>query len=865
MIVLLLLLNNTGFAQNNPLANKKAIVQSGDFRFTLLTDGLVRIEWDSLQNFMDRPSLLVINRNLPVPHFTTKETSKTLYITTSKMSILLNKCLAGINNKGITISFVNNGEQITWQPGMKDDKNLKGTYRTLDGYNGNIKQNDGTEVPLEDGILSRNGWTAIDDSKNLLFTNDEWPWVESRQNSNARDIYFFAYGTNYKKAIYDYTLIAGKIPLPPKYVFGYWWSRYWNYSDTEIRSLAKRFIDYKIPVDVFVVDMDWHTTTGFGTVNGVTKKDKLGQRLGWTGYTWNRNYFPDPQKLLTDLKGNHIKTTLNLHPASGMPATEEKYNAFAKAYGFDTTGRAQIPFEATDKKFITTLFDTVLHPLEKQGINFWWLDWQQWPYSKNYPTLNNVWWLNYMFFTDMQRQGIQRPLLYHRWGGLGNHRYQVGFSGDAVISWKSLAYQPYFTTTASNVLYGYWSHDIGGHMLGSKEGDLQLVDPELYVRWMQFGAFSPILRTHSTKDSRIKKEPWNFAPVYRDILEQTVRDRYKFSPYIYTMARRAFDTGISICSPLYYDYPLKDEAYQYKAEYMFGEDILIAPITSAAENNLSKIKVWLPEGNDWYEYATGNLLKGGQVVERSFLLDEYPVFVKAGSVLTLAAEGTSNLQERSDKYVLFITPGNKIGKTALYEDDGNNDEYKTGKYTLTEFESNSTELRSVKLKLGARKGAFLGMGNARTVEIQMPADRIPALITLNKKEIPYSADKKVGTWYFSASDFLIHVLLPSEQPDQKTDVEFKFDTDIKINGLIGRFHRLHTAIAYLKEHWRAAYLIPDEIIATDLIPTQIEYNIQDYNKLLNSLELKQTEIFKLVNDSNCDIEVKAQLKRYLTD
>jgi len=201
----------------------------------------------------------------------------------------------------------------------------------------------------------------------------------------------------------------------------------------------------------------------------------------------------------------------------------------------------------------------------------------------------------------------------------------------------------------------------------------------------------------------------------------------------------------------------------------------------------------------------------------------------------------------------------------LYEDDGNNDDYKSGKYTLTEFEYNSTALKLVKLKLGARKGSFPQMEDTRTVEIQMPANRMPALITLNKKEIPYSADKKAGTWYFSAGDFLIHVLLPSEQPNETTDVEFKYDTGIKINGLAGRFHRLHTAVAYLKEHWRAAYLIPDEIMETDLIPTQIEYNIQDYGKLLNSVELKQAAIIKLVNDSNCDMEVKVQVKRYLTD
>ena len=112
--------------------------------------------------------------------------------------------------------------------------------------------------------------------------------------------------------------------------------------------------------------------------------------------------------------------------------------------------------------------------------------------------MNNTWWLNYLHFTDQQREG-KRPLLFHRWGGLGNHRYQIGFSGDTVSVWDSLAFQPWFTATAANVGYAYWSHDIGGHMPGA-------VDPELYTRWVQFGAFSPILRTHTTKNPAMRSD-----------------------------------------------------------------------------------------------------------------------------------------------------------------------------------------------------------------------------------------------------------------------------------------------------------------------------------------------------------------------
>ena len=169
--------------------------------------------------------------------------------------------------------------------------------------------------------------------------------------------------------------------------------------------------------------------------------------------------------------------------------------------GIDPATQKYIPFDITDKKFAINYMNLLHHPLEAQGINFWWLDWQQEPTTK-LPGVNPTWWLNYVHFTDQQREG-KRPLLFHRWGGLGNHRYQIGFSGDTISIWDSLAFQPWFTGTAANVGYAYWSHDIGGHMPGA-------VDPEIYTRWIQFGALSPILRTHTTKNPDSERRIWAY-------------------------------------------------------------------------------------------------------------------------------------------------------------------------------------------------------------------------------------------------------------------------------------------------------------------------------------------------------------------
>ena len=181
---------------------------------------------------------------------------------------------------------------------------------------------------------------------------------------------------------------------------------------------------------------------------------------------------------------------------------------------------------------------------------------------------------------------------------------------------------------------------MGGHM------GAHSIDPEMYIRWMQFGAFSPILRTHSTKDAGLNKEPWVFADKERDIIRDIIKQRYSLAPYIYTMARHAYDTGVSLCRPMYYDYPDTKEAYSNRNEYMFGDNFLVYPITKPMNNGVSEQNVWLPAGCDWYELSSGTMLKGGQNVERRFLLRKgglgvrlLPQLVLEGLELALLAAG----------------------------------------------------------------------------------------------------------------------------------------------------------------------------------------------------------------------------------
>lgn len=753
---------------------KNIAYEDANVRFTVISDGVIRMEYAPDGKFVDDKSFIAVNRQYPAVDYKLKTRGRWVEIATSKMVMRYKKDSGAFSAENLSIVSAKGTLPFSWKPGVKQVENLKGTFRTLDGFDGEVQtqgyvrdSKPGEKIQLEDGLLAKDGWTLIDDSKGLLFNNDtDWEWAKQRPDNGGQDWYFMAYGHDYKAALKDYTLFAGQVPLPPRYVFGYWWSRYWLYSDREMRELVDNFHSYRIPLDVLVVDMDWHyTESGKG---------------GWTGWTWNRDLFPDPAGFLKYLKDNDLKITLNLHPADGVAAYEEQYPALAKDMGIDPASKQTIPWVNSDKRFMTNIFKDVLTPMEKEGVDFWWVDWQQDIFDSKMKNLNNTWWINYAFFSQMERTRDVRPLIYHRWGGLGNHRYQLGFSGDATATWKSLDYQPYFNSTASNVLYGYWGHDIGGH-IGNH------IDPELYVRWMQFGAFSPIMRTHSQKNAGMNKEPWVFDTEHSSIIRQTIRQRYEMAPYIYTMARKAYDEGLSLCRPMYYDYPEDSEAYDFRNQYMFGDDMLVAPITAPGQDGYATLKVWLPEG-EWYEMPTGTLLQGGQVVERSFALDEYPIYVKAGAVLPMYTDEVMNLSGNDETVVVTVFPGAKAGAFQLYEDNGNDKDYASA-YATTAL-SASCSGREQTIVVGRREGRFDGMEAARKLQVKILPAQAPQSVTVDGRAVDYD---------YVGEEFAIIVDLGEVPNDQETVVKITYPAETAdMNGLLGATRRMARAMEGLK-------------------------------------------------------------------
>ena len=870
--VVAILLPSVVLAENNPKADEKAQVVVGNARFTVLTPQMIRMEWAEDGKFEDRASLTFVNRKLEVPEFKVRQTRSKITISTSNVTLTYVKG-AKFSAENLSAEILVADKKVVWHYGDKDTLNLMGTTRTLDRYYGSQDdpRSNKRRSSMEQGLLSRGGWSVVDDSKRHLFVpvENHWKqWVECRPEGDRLDLYLFAYGHEYTKSLKDYTLVAGNIPLPPKYVFGYWWSRYWQYSDNELRDLVEIMRSLDIPIDVLIIDMDWHETWGLTAKN--TKKDEYGQRLGWTGYTWKQQLFPSPENFLSWCHKQNLKTSLNLHPASGIMPYEEPYKRFTEAYGWTEEGKS-VPYKMSEMKWADAYFDTVLAPIEKQGIDFWWLDWQQWANSKYVKGLSNTFWLNHTFDHHMAEKGNERPLIYHRWGGLGSHRYQVGFSGDTYISWESLAFLPWFTATASNVGYGYWGHDIGGHYF--HKDDVQKVDPEMYLRWLQYGVFTPVFKTHCSKDANIERRIWQFPDHMLD-MRAAMHLRYALAPYIYNAARQTFDTGVSMCRPMYYTYPENDLAYSMKDQYMFGDDILVAPIVAPADKatGLATRKVWLPKGKKWFNMVSGKMYEGSdEVVEIHCTQAENIYFAEAGSIIPMYPKSVRNLQMANNNYVLTFVPGGD-GETTIYEDDGKSKDYSTA-YTTTTV-SKRTEGNKVVITIAPRKGSFEGMSATTSYELRLPANYPPKSVRVDGKEFKYSRYAEVGEWGYDGYTLAPYILVGKIDNAKGCTVEVEFaENDFaeqsKLYGIQGIVNRCVPLTAEFKlaygKHYDSMAMLPDFYMNVSQAPNFITESPQDIRKCVESYYNSLTEcIVEIEKMDEFPAEFRLRVKSLLT-
>jgi alpha-glucosidase (family GH31 glycosyl hydrolase) len=451
-------------------------------------------------------------------------------------------------------------------------------------------------------------------------------------------------------------------------------------------------------LSVAVIDMDWH----------LVSEDHV-PHTGWTGYTWNRKLFPDPEGFGRILHDKHrLKITLNDHPHAGVHHHEEDlYEAMAGALGHDIDTRAPIAFDPTSPAFMSAYLDVLHRPLEKHTCDFWWIDWQQGAHS-GIPGFDPLWLLNHFHYLDnaLQQKTItgsesaaSNALIFSRYAGPGSQRYPVGFSGDSVSSWDSLRFQPEFTATASNVGYGWWSHDIGGHYGGAR-------DDELATRWLQHGVFSPITRLHSSNSPWTSKEPWRYRPEHRAVMSESMRLRHRLVPYLFAASIEGAAAGEPLVQPLYWEYPNRDEAYGKPNEYLFGPSMVVAPVVTPRDprTNLAAVDVWVPPGTH-VDIFTGAVYDGDREVRMYRPLEKIPVLAAEGSLIPLdQADAPANGCTNPERYEVLVVVG-KDAECTIYEDSADDADASGGSGKTREVKV-SYEQAAGKLTTSPYKGSW---------------------------------------------------------------------------------------------------------------------------------------------------------------
>ena len=782
-----------------PKADEKATVIASKTRFTVLTPRLLRMEY-SEAGFEDRPTLAFVNRKQPVPTFRWSNAGDGGVLTTDSLKLTYT---GGPFTASSLVVEPAPGSTPTafkkWTFGMTssdDAGNLRGTIRTLDRTD-NISLNcDGKDMHDRHctwGVVSRSGWALVNETGVPCLDTDDW-WADGAgkmlRNVDTHDLYLFAHGHDYMGALADLTAVGGRVPVLPRRNLGVWFTRWYDYDAADVREIVTDFETRALPLDILILDMNWHS-----------KQD-------WTGFSWDDSLFPQPKDILSWGHSKGLWVGANLHDANGVHAYETQHAAAVAAMGLPAS-TGDLPFTLTNQSYLYALEDVVLKAIEDDGIDFWWIDWQQGedkgntgqdgrPDQKMNPTI----WTAKARVTDSTRRCVlgkgctnKRGVTFARWGGLGQHRYQHGFSGDvAGLTWSNLAYQAYFSATASNVGFGFWSHDIVGN------GD----DHEMYVRWLQLAAYSGILRLHDRGESAggcmpwpgsasacSTVQPWNVPIGYYDGTAGALRTREALLPYIYTHSRIAYETGVGITRPMYYSFPEEEAAYPATVEellgqipssgqYLFGDALLVAPVTTGGvcpksspssatlveatgsagalspapldyPCGLSRIDVWVPPGS-WYALHSGVLLSGPTTLHSVgvHLLDT-PVFAKSGSVVArrpLPRDGSSSSiglagQPYAEiEWSIHPPPPYCLwqGIGTVYEDDGETYDYLRGKSATTTlsytWSADGTQLK-VDIIVNASGGYALDVPRSHT--LRLPSTLPPTSVLLNVQELPQQA------------------------------------------------------------------------------------------------------------------------------
>ena len=624
--------------QTDAISIKENIIQGKKFRFSFLTDRLIRLEYSESGTFEDRPTSKVIFRKFPKVNFTISQSETIMQFATSYFTVAYVKdkpFSSGKLTPGNTLKITLNNTDHAWYYGHPEARNFGGITYSLDDSNGKVK--------LEKGLYSTDGFAVLDDSESYVI-NENGNLVK-RENKEI-DIYVFMYRKDLGLCLQDYYTLTGYPMLIPRYALGNWWLKNKAYQTEELKELLARFKEEEIPISCILL----------GEKN-MNEQDPL---------------CIDETKInIADLRQtcnqHKIKLGLTFNPEKPiMPNT-------VTARSLESMGiNMNNPYS--------------LLPLDTNNANI-------------YDALGVKSWLNngidaiYIDYNNIKDKEILSVLNHHTfslYGLLQNkrgavltrnhddsiHKDGIIFTGKTKVDWTTLSILPRYFSTASNDAISYVATPIGGYYGG-------IENFELYIRYIQLGVYSPMLILASEDGKYYKREPWRWNEAQTEIIRKYLNLRNKLIPYIYTENYIYSKTGSPLIQPLYYKYPKIYDEPNYKNQYFFGSKMLVCPIVKKKNIIMNRVvqRLFIPEGT-WYELESGKKYPGNKYYMSFYKDEDYPVFVRQGSIIIMSESNTTDLPTDLE---VIVFPGSD-GSYQLYEDDGISCNYKNGTYSVTNYE-----------------------------------------------------------------------------------------------------------------------------------------------------------------------------------
>lgn len=631
----------------------EAIIKGEKYRITVLTERLIRLEYSPNGVFNDFATQFAFFRDFQVPKFMKVDSKTRINIETSYFKLTYEKeepFNGGMFNPTKNLKVEVKDSKVIWYYGHPEIKNYYGS-----NISGEVKEKENKE---NRGLYSEDGIVSFDDSKSLRL-NELGTIVPSEDG--YMDIYLFVYNKDFGACANDYFKLTGMPSLIPRYALGTWWCRDYPYTSSDVEKVVSEFEKHEIPISVFLFDKDWHVrTTG-------PYKDLE------TGYTFNNKLIEDPKTLINDLHQKGIRVGLSINPKDGVYPHEERYPNVREFLEYKDEG--QIKLDLLNPKHIDTILKCLLEPLEDKGVDFFWNDYQ------DLKELNKLWTLNHYMFNNLSRNPAKRGMILSRNALKGAHRYPVLYAGVTNVGWDNFSSSSFFNLQASNIGTSFCSNDIGGY-----EGGIE--DPELYIRSVELGAFSPIMRFHAATGKYYKREPWKWDTKTAKIASDYLKLRHRLISYLYTESYKYYKTGAMIFQPVYWYKPEIIDNKVYKNEYLFGSELLIAPILEKKNPVMNRTihKFYLPPGM-WYEFTTGKKYAGDKKYVSFYKEEDYPIFARRGSIIPLSNKSNVNNTSNPTDIEIHVFPGQN-NTYRMYEDDGISSLYKEGYFLITEIDYN---------------------------------------------------------------------------------------------------------------------------------------------------------------------------------